>query len=74
MVNLAQHHDPDQRPDPKAISLTEGEVWPPLDDETLAQIADENFLEYDAREADQADQVDQPDRTGQPLNEISEHE
>jgi hypothetical protein len=48
--------------------------WPPLDDEALAQIADETFLEYDAREADQANQVDPPDRTEQPLNEISGHE
>ena len=25
--------------------------WPPLDDETINQIADESFLEYDIREA-----------------------
>ena len=29
--------------------------YPPLDDETLARIADETFLEYDAREAADAE-------------------
>lgn len=27
---------------------------PPLDDETIDRIADESFLEYDAREAEEA--------------------
>jgi hypothetical protein len=74
MVHPAQDRDPDQRPDPKALPYTVEGEWPSLDDEALAQIADETWLEYDAREADQGDQVEQSDRTGQPLNEMSEHE
>jgi hypothetical protein len=39
--------------------------YPPLDDETLARIADEAFLEYDAREAADADSARSPMRTPQ---------
>jgi hypothetical protein len=48
--------------------------WPPIDDETIARIAEEAFLEYDAREVDQANPVETPDRPGQFVDEMNDHE
>jgi len=38
----------------EVLRLAPDLVYPPLDDETLAQIADESFLMYDADEAGDA--------------------
>jgi hypothetical protein len=46
----------------------------PLDEETIARIADESFLEYDAREADQANQAGESDRPARPQNEMNDNE
>jgi hypothetical protein len=44
--------EPDQREFvSEVLRRTSGFEWPPLDDETINQIADEAFLEYDKREA-----------------------
>jgi hypothetical protein len=49
----------DQRTFVSAILRRVGDMgWPSLEDEDLARIADENFLEYDAREAEQADRAE----------------
>ena len=46
----------DQREFLVEILRRTGELeFPPLDDETLTRIADESFLEYDAREAGETD-------------------
>jgi hypothetical protein len=47
--------EPDQREFVSEIlRRTSSLEWPPLDDETIDRIADESFLEYDKREADDA--------------------
>lgn len=48
--------------------------WPSLEDEDLARIADENFLEYDDHEAQQADRAEPPDGRGMPQHEMKDHE
>lgn len=60
-----------QGPDPETGQQAADTEYPPLDDETLAQIADETWLEYDIREAEQVDWAEEDDRL---LNEMRDHE
>jgi hypothetical protein len=45
----------EQREAAEILRRTRDTDYPPIDDEALARIADETFLEYDAREAADAE-------------------
>ncbi len=52
MTDPAEGQDSCQEPDREPLWRMEEMEYPPLDEETMAQIADEAFLEYDIREAE----------------------
>jgi len=48
--------------------------YPPLDEETMAQIADEAFLEYDIREAESGHRAGMPHPSDSAFDESNQHE
>lgn len=63
--------DDRNRVDPEANQQADDTEYPPLEDEALAQIADETWLEYDIRESEQVEWAEEDDRL---LNEMRDHE
>jgi hypothetical protein len=48
--------------------------YPPLDEETMAQIADEAFLEYDIREAESEHRAGVAHQSASAIEESNHHE
>ncbi len=57
IIEAFQRLTPDEQREAASVILRSAADldYPPLDDETLAQIADQSFQEFDAREAAQND-------------------
>jgi hypothetical protein len=74
MTDPAEGQDLSQQPDCEPLWHTDERKWPPLDEETIAQIADEAFLEYDIREAECGHRSGVSQESDSAFEEFNHHE
>jgi len=74
MTNPPEGRDSYQQPDCGPPGHTDETGWPPLDEETIAQIADEAFLEYDIREAESGHRSGVSQESDSAFEESNHHE
>ena len=74
MTDPAEGQDSYQQPDCEPLWHTAEMEWPRLDEETLAQIADEAFREYDIREAESGHRSGVAQESDSVFEEFNHHE